>query len=174
MPERLGASHAVVDSVLTVLQQFDPPGICARNFSECLAIQLRERNRLDPAMQALVDNLDLLAKRDIAALRKICGVDDEDLADMIAEIRRLDPKPGLTFGSARRRPWCPTSSCARPRRRLACRAQQRNVAARAGQSDLLHRAVEDVRKDGDKSYFTDCLQTATWLVARSISAPAPS
>ena len=90
-----------VEAVLAVLQTFDPPGVCARNLSECLAIQLRELNRYDPAMQALVEHLDLLAKRDIAALRKICGVDDEDLADMIGEIRRLDPKPGLKFGSAR-------------------------------------------------------------------------
>jgi len=96
--ERLGAAQADVEAVLGVLQKFDPPGICARSLSECLAIQLRELNRYDPAMQGLVEHLDLLAKRDIAALRKLCGVDDEDIADMIAEIRRLDPKPGLKFG----------------------------------------------------------------------------
>src|ERR1700751_2058827 len=93
--ERLGAKPADVEAVLSVLQRFDPPGICARSLSECLAIQLRELNRYDPAMQALVEHLDLLAKRDLAALRKACGVDDEDIADMIGEIRRLDPKPGL-------------------------------------------------------------------------------
>ena len=65
--ERLGASQADVEAVLAVLQKFDPPGVCARNLSECLAIQLRELNRYDPAMQALVEHLDLLAKRDIAA-----------------------------------------------------------------------------------------------------------
>ena len=69
--ERLGASQADVDAVLAVLQKFDPPGVCARNLSECLAIQLRELNRYDPAMQALVENLDLLAKRDIASLAQI-------------------------------------------------------------------------------------------------------
>ncbi|MGL4555865.1 MAG: RNA polymerase factor sigma-54, partial [Afipia sp.] len=97
--EKLGTSREAVEAVLAVLQKFDPPGVCARNLSECLAIQLRERDRYDPAMQALVENLDLLAKRDIASLRKICGVDDEDIADMIGEIRHLDPKPGLKFGS---------------------------------------------------------------------------
>src|SRR6266404_2461979 len=81
--ERLGASPKDVEEVLEVLQKFDPPGICARNLSECLAIQLRELNRYDPAMQALVEHLDLLAKRDIASLRKFCGVDDEDITDMI-------------------------------------------------------------------------------------------
>src|SRR5207244_6840561 len=81
--ERLGASQAEVDAVLVVLQKFDPPGVCARSLSECLAIQLRELSGYDTAMQARVEHLDLLAKRDIAALRKSCGVDDEDIVDMI-------------------------------------------------------------------------------------------
>src|SRR5690349_16826887 len=163
--ERLGASQGDVDAVLSVLQKFDPPGVCARNLSECLAIQLRELNRYDPAMQALVENLDLLAKRDIAALRKLCGVDDEDITDMIGEIRRLDPKPGLKFGSARTQTMVP------------------DVYVRPGpdggwhvelNSDTLPRVLvnqiyytelsKTIRKDGDKSYFTDCLQNATWLV----------
>src|SRR5213592_930166 len=71
--ERLGASQQDVEAVLAMLQKFDPPGVCARNLSECLAIQLRELNRYDPAMQALVEHLDLLAKRDIAGLRKFCA-----------------------------------------------------------------------------------------------------
>ncbi|AFL48622.1 RNA polymerase sigma-54 factor [Sinorhizobium fredii] len=94
---RLGASAADVTRVLLVLQQFDPPGVFARTLSECLAIQLRLRNRLDPAMEALVANLELLARRDFATLKKICGVDEEDLVDMLAEIRKLDPKPGTSF-----------------------------------------------------------------------------
>src|SRR3954451_6259612 len=105
--ERLGASVEAVEEVLAVLQKFDPPGICARSLSECLAIQLRELNRYDPAMQALVEHLDLLAKRDIASLRKLCGLDDQDIADMIGEIRRLDPKPGLKFGTARAQTMVP-------------------------------------------------------------------
>ncbi|UPJ62562.1 RNA polymerase factor sigma-54 [Bradyrhizobium sp. 191] len=163
--ERLGASQADVEGVLAVLQKFDPPGVCARNLSECLAIQLRELDRYDPAMQALVEHLDLLAKRDIVALRKICGVDDEDIADMIGEIRRLNPKPGMKFGSARLQTMVP------------------DVYVRPGpdggwhvelNSDTLPRVLvnqtyyselsKKVGKDGDKSYFTDALQNATWLV----------
>ncbi|HEY9361384.1 MAG TPA: RNA polymerase sigma-54 factor, partial [Xanthobacteraceae bacterium] len=97
--EKLGAPVSEVDAVLAILQGFDPPGVCARNLTECLAIQLKERNRFDPAMQALVAHLDLLAKRDLAALRRLCGVGEEDLTDMIGEIRKLNPKPGLAFGS---------------------------------------------------------------------------
>src|SRR5262249_60952598 len=85
--EKLGAPAAEIDAVLAILQGFDPPGACARNLTECLAIQLKERNRFDPAMQALVAHLDLLAKRDLAALRRICGVGEEDLAGMIGPLR---------------------------------------------------------------------------------------
>ena len=163
--EKLGASLADVEGVLARLQTFDPAGICARNLAECLAIQLRERDRFDPAMQALVDNLELLAKRDFAALRRLCGVDDEDLAEMIAEIRRLNPKPGLAFGSALVQPVVP------------------DVMVRSGpdggwlvelNSDTLPRVLvnqtyyaevsKSARNAEEKSYLADCLQNATWLV----------
>src|SRR5262249_24959522 len=104
---KLGATPADVELVLAIVQTFDPPGVCARNLTECLAIQLRERDRFDPAMQALVEHLDLLAKRDLAALRRLCSVGDEDLTDMIAEIRRLIPKPGLAFGTTLVQPIVP-------------------------------------------------------------------
>jgi RNA polymerase sigma-54 factor len=105
--EKLGAQRSDVELVLAVLQTFDPPGVCARSLTECLAIQLKDRNRYDPAMQALVEHLDLVAKRDLAGLRRLCGVTEEDLADMIAEIRMLNPKPGLTFGSTMVQPIVP-------------------------------------------------------------------
>ena len=111
--EKLGTPQSEVEAVLAILQNFDPVGVCARNLTECLSIQLRERDRFDPAMQALVAHLDLLARRDLAALRKICGVGDEDLTDMIAEIRQLNPKPGLAFGSTVVQPICRTCSCGR-------------------------------------------------------------
>ena len=163
--DKLGIARESVDAVLAVLQKFDPPGVCARNLSECLAIQLRDRDRYDPAMQALVEHLDLLAKRDIASLRKICGVDDDDIADMIGEIRHLNPKPGLKFGSVKAQTVVP------------------DVYVRPGpdggwhvelNSDTLPKVLvnqvyyselsKTIRKDGDKSYFSDCLQNATWLV----------
>ena len=85
-----------VERVLKTLQGFDPVGIFARDLSECLELQLRELNRFDPAMAALLANLDLLAKRDFDRLRRVCGVDSDDLHDMIAEIKTLDPRPGKT------------------------------------------------------------------------------
>jgi RNA polymerase sigma-54 factor len=96
---RLGTDIEDVVSVLAVIQQCEPIGVGARNLAECLALQLKEKDRFDPAMAMLVANLELLAKRDFPQLKRLCRVDDEDLADMISEIRRLDPKPGLIFGS---------------------------------------------------------------------------
>jgi RNA polymerase sigma-54 factor len=93
----LGCARARIEAVLGRMQRFDPPGVLARSLRECLEIQLREKNRYDPAMAALLDNLDLLAKRDMRALMTTCEVDAEDLADMIAELKRLDPKPGAAF-----------------------------------------------------------------------------
>lgn len=163
--EQLGASMADVEAVVAILQRFDPAGICARSLAECLAIQLRERDRFDPAMQALVGHLDLLARRDFASLRRICGVDDEDMIDMVGEIRHLDPKPGTRFGSTPVQPVVP------------------DVFARLGpdggwivelNSDTLPKVLVNqsyytelargARKSEDKSYFSDCLQNATWLV----------
>ena len=97
LAEQLNCDLDHIEGVLARVQRFDPPGIFARNLSECLAIQLRERNRLDPAIQALLDNLELLAARNVPALLKVCGVDAEDLSDMVSEIRTLDPKPALRF-----------------------------------------------------------------------------
>jgi len=163
--ERLGAPQSEIDAVLAILQAFDPPGVCARNLSECLAIQLKEHDRFDPAMQALVGHLDLVARRDFSGLRRLCGVDDADLTDMIAELRRLNPKPGLAFGSSVVQPIVPDVYV--------------RTAADGGwlvelNSDTLPKVlvnqsyyaqVSKTAKNGEeKSYLADCLQTATWLM----------
>lgn len=94
---QMGVAPELFENVIQRLQRLDPAGIFARSLKECLAIQLREKNRLDPAMQTLLANLELLAKREHAQLMKLCGVDSEDLSDMIVEIRALSPKPALNF-----------------------------------------------------------------------------
>lgn len=95
--ERLGVDTDEVAAALNVCQTFEPVGLFARDLAECLALQLRQRDRLDPAMTLLLENLDLLARRDFVSLKRICGVDDEDILDMMAEIRALDPRPGTRF-----------------------------------------------------------------------------
>ncbi len=97
LPEQLGCDEALMERTFAVLHSFDPPGVCARNLKECLAIQLQDKNRLDPAMQALLENLDLMAAGNVAQLGKLCGVDAEDIKEMCAEIRALNPRPGSSF-----------------------------------------------------------------------------
>ncbi|MBU6268408.1 MAG: RNA polymerase factor sigma-54 [Sphingomonadales bacterium] len=98
--EELGLDEAEVEAALTLVQSLDPTGVGARNLAECIALQAKEADRYDPAMARLIDNLDLLARGDLARLKRMCGVDDEDFADMLAELRGYDPKPGLQFGGS--------------------------------------------------------------------------
>ncbi|MBS7540395.1 RNA polymerase factor sigma-54 [Ancylobacter lacus] len=162
--EKLGALTPTIEGVLEVIHTFDPPGIGARSLAECLAIQLRERNRYDPAMAALLQHLDLLAKRDFNQLRRICGVDEEDLAEMVAEIRRLNPKPGLSFGTGVVQPIVPD---------VFVRPAQDGSWFIELNSDTLPRVLvnqayysrvsKTTRNDREKAFLTDCMQTATWL-----------
>ncbi len=96
---RLGVPLHMVEEALAAIHRFDPSGVGARSLAECLAIQAKEADRYDPCMAVLIAHLDLVAKGALAQLKRICGVDDEDMADMIRELRSYDPKPGLRFGS---------------------------------------------------------------------------
>jgi len=154
-----------VEATLEWMQHFDPPGIFARNLAECLALQLRERNRLDPAMQALLDNLDLVARHDLAALVKVCGVDAEDIVDMLDEIRALNPKPTLVFDHTVAQPVTPD---------VIMRPQSGGMWLVELNSETLPRVLVNnhyyarisrtARKKEDKQYIAECLQSANWLV----------
>ncbi|MFM2371364.1 MAG: polymerase sigma-54 factor, partial [Pseudomonadota bacterium] len=96
--EALGLSAVVVERALGLVQSLDPTGIGARNLAECIALQAKEADRYDPCMARLIDNLELVARGEIARLKRLCQVDDEDFADMLAELRSYDPRPGLRFG----------------------------------------------------------------------------
>ena len=163
--EKLGTALPEVEAVLTILHGFDPVGVCARNLAECLAIQLKERDRFDPAMAALVGRLDLLAKRDLAGLRRLCGVGEDDLNDMIAEIRQLNPKPGLAFGSTMVQPIVPD---------VYVRPSPDGGYAVELNSDTLPKIlinqryhaelVKSATNQSAKTYLADNLQSATWLM----------
>ncbi|WP_159983384.1 MULTISPECIES: RNA polymerase factor sigma-54 [unclassified Novosphingobium] len=94
----LGLELAEMEAGLALVQTLDPTGVGARTLSECIALQAREADRYDPLMAKLIDNLDLLARGELPRLKRLCGVDDEDFADMLGELRGYDPKPGLRFG----------------------------------------------------------------------------
>jgi len=161
---RLGAPRDTVDAVLETCQGFDPAGLFARDLRECLALQLRRRDRYDPAMAALIDHLDLLAKRDFAALRRICRVDEGDLIDMLGEIRTLDPKPGAGFvaGAAETvvpdvvvKPapdgsWTVELNPDTLPRVLVDQAYFAHVCSRA-------------KSPAERDFLSDCMQSANWL-----------
>lgn len=165
---RLGVGRGQVEAVLARVQHFDPVGVGARSLSECIAIQAREVDRYDPAMARMIDNLDMLAKGQAAQLRKMCGVDEEDWADMIRELRGYDPKPGLRFAASDATPvtpdlfvrqtsegWAIEINNATLPRVLVNRQYYAELAAGAGKGPGA--------KDG-KAWLADCLASANWLV----------
>lgn len=163
--ERLGAPVDLVENTLRIIQTFEPAGVGARNLAECLAIQLRERDRFDPAMATLVDHLDLVAKRDHAALRRLCGVDEEDVTDMLAELRSLNPKPGHAFGATHVQPVIP-DVIVRPGPDGGWLVELNSgTLPKVLVNQSYYATVARRRKsDGDRVYLADCLQTANWLV----------
>jgi RNA polymerase sigma-54 factor len=170
--DRLGIAAAEVEAVLALIHTFDPPGIGARHLAECLAIQLRDQNRFDPAMEALVSRLDLVAKRDLAALRRLCGVDDEDLSEMLAEIRRLEPKPGRSFGDSPVSILVPDVVVRRAPDGSFHLELNPDTLPRVLVNQTYYAKVSRAAKgEGDKAFLTDCLQSANWL-ARSLDQRA--
>lgn len=165
----LGTTRAEVERVLVRVQAFDPPGLFARSLKECLALQLADRNRLDPAMQALLDHLDMLARRDLPGLLRVCGVDGEDLKDMIAELKALDPKPALRFGGGAAEPVIPD---------VLVRPGPGGEGIEAAwiielNPDTLPRVLLNNRyyarvsrgaSKEDRTFITESFQTASWLV----------
>ncbi|MGB7835961.1 MAG: RNA polymerase factor sigma-54, partial [Xanthobacteraceae bacterium] len=162
---KLGAPLAQVEAVLKVLQTLDPSGVGARSLAECLAIQLKERDRYDPAMQALIAHLDLLAKRDLAALKKLCAVDEGDLLDMVSELRALDPKPGLAFGSAPVQPVIPDVFVRKGHDGGWLVELNSDTLPKVLVSQTYYAEVsKTVKNQSEKAYLADCLQSASWLV----------
>ncbi len=161
---RLHTPLELVERILRLIQGFDPSGVGARDLAECLAIQLRERDRFDPAMQALVSHLDLLAKRDFAALRKICKVDEEDILDMLGEIRRLDPKPGRVFGGGSVAPVLP-DVIVRPLPNGSWHVElNTDVLPRIlVNHSYTTRVGKGNGKEADRNFISACRQTANWL-----------
>lgn len=163
--ERLGVDGDTVARVLEQCQRFDPAGVYARDLSECLALQLKERDRFDPAMATLVDNLELLAKRDIGALKKLCRVDDEDFAGMVAEIRALDPKPGLVFEADTTQAVVP-DIMVRPRADGSWQIElNADTLPRVLVNQSYYAEVRGAaRSKADHDYLSDRMASANWLV----------
>jgi RNA polymerase sigma-54 factor len=162
---RLGCEIGLVEGVLTRLQGLEPTGVFARDVAECLRLQLIERDRCDPAMSALLDNLDLLTRRDMAGLKRVCGVDDEDLRDMLAELRALTPRPGAAFGGEPSQPVSPDVFVREGPGGLWLVELNSDTLPRLLVDQRYHAKVSGgARSDQEKTFVADCLATANWLV----------
>ncbi len=165
LAEKLGCEVAFIERVLEILQSFDPPGIFARSLGECLALQLKDQNRYDPQVAALLENLDLLATHNIQKLRKKLQIDMDELAEMITEIKALNPKPGLQYGSVQVQTLIPD---------VIVKSTSDGRFLVELNSDTLPRVLvnqsyyslvsKNAQSEKDKGYIVSCLQNANWLV----------
>jgi RNA polymerase sigma-54 factor len=163
--ERLGCPPDRIEHVLSRLQEFDPPGVFARDLPECLALQLRDRNRLDPAMQRLLDNLPLLAARNVAGLIRICGVNAADLAEMVAEIKSLDPRPGQAFDPPLAEPVIPDILMrAAPEGGWQVELNPETLPRVLVNNRYYARVSKAGLNKAEREYLIDRLQAANWLV----------
>jgi RNA polymerase sigma-54 factor len=163
--ERLGTSLDTVEDVVKVLQGFEPIGVAARDLAECLRIQLKAKDRLDPAMDAMLSRLDLLARRDLAQLSTVCGVDADDIADMLTEIRGLTPKPGLAFGSEPVQPVVPDVFVREgPDGGWHVELNSDTLPRLLVNSRYYAKVTNSTRDKNAKNYLVESLNSANWLV----------
>ncbi len=165
LAERLAIEVVVVEEVLSVVQGFEPIGVGARDLAECLALQLKAQDRYDPAIAALLSRLDLVARRDIAALSELCGVDTADVQDMIAEIRRLTPKPGLAFSTEPVQAVVPDVFVRiGPDGGWHVELNADTLPKLLVNSRYYSQVAKGARDKDSKIYLAECLNTANWLV----------
>ena len=161
---RLGVALARVGAVLAQIQTLDPTGVGARDLAECLALQAKEADRYDPCMARLINHLDLLARGDLARLKRMCGVDDEDMADMIRELRGYDPKPGCRYGGEAAQAVTPDLFVVRTSAgwgiELNAATLPRVLVNRRYYNELSHGPQDKT----SKAWLSECLASANWLV----------
>jgi len=160
----MGLPLVEVERVLGVIHTFDPTGIGARSLAECLALQAKEADRYDPCIARLLANLDLLAKGALPQLRRICGVDEEDMADMIRELRSYDPKPGLRFSSDRAAPVTPDLFVRPTADGWAIEINSATLPRVLINRNYYVELASGKQDKSAKAWLADCLASANWLV----------
>jgi RNA polymerase sigma-54 factor len=162
--ELTGAPLAKVRQALELVQGLDPAGVGARSLAECLALQAKAADRYDPAMARLIDNLDLLSKGRTADLKRICGVDDEDLADMIRELRAYDPKPGCQFSKSGAEEVTPDVFVRPTRGGFAVELNQSTLPRLLVNRRYYQELKSGPQDKASRAWLSECLQNAGWLV----------
>ncbi len=161
----IGCTQAEAEALLPTLQSFDPAGVFARDLRECLMLQLKDKHHYDPAVAVVLDNLPALAAQDYQRLKKLCGLNDEDFSTMIAEIRRLDPKPGLNFAVNNAETLIPDLFIRRDKQGQFVAELNADALPKVLVNNGFYTALQQQTKDkGQKEYLTHCYQQANWLV----------
>ncbi|QLC25317.1 RNA polymerase factor sigma-54 [Parasphingopyxis algicola] len=163
LSHQLGVPVADLERALGVIQTFEPTGVGARDLAECLAIQSREADRYDPAMARLIDNLDLLARGELGRLKRMCRVDDEDMADMIAELRDYDPKPGCQFGGEPVQAVVPDIFVAPGKKGWAVELNNATLPKLIVNRSYYHEMSEAGDDEESRAWLNECLANANWL-----------
>ena len=159
-----GASLRTVEQALELVQGLDPPGVGARSLAECLALQARAADRYDPAMARLIDNLDLLSKGRLNDLKRICGVDDEDLGDMIRELRGYDPKPGCRFSGGVGEDVTPDVFVRQTRAGYAVELNTATLPRLLVNRRYYQELRSGPQDKKSRAWLSECLASANWLV----------
>ncbi len=162
--DRMGVTRAEAEEALFELQRFDPVGIGARDLSECLALQAKDADRYDPAMACLLNNLELLARGALPQLRRMCGVDEEDLRDMINELRAYDPKPGLRFESDTARSVIPDIFVAERKGGWIVELNTATLPRVLINQSYFAQVSANGCDKATKSWLNECMADANWLV----------
>jgi RNA polymerase sigma-54 factor len=153
-----------IEEALALVQDLDPPGVGARDLAECLALQAKAADRYDPAMARLIDNLDLLAKGRMTDLKRICGVDDEDLADMVRELRAYDPKPGCQFSTKGIEAVAPDVFVRQTRAGYAVELNQATLPRLLVNRRYYQELKTGPQDKASRAWLSECLASANWLV----------
>ena len=161
--DELGCTIERVEQTLGQCQELDPPGIFGRTLAECLKLQLREKNRLDPPMEILLQNLELLGRRDFNRLRRICGVDQEDLLQMFKEIKELNPRPASGFEHEVTQPVVPDVFVRHTKEGWAVELNSDTLPRILVNTRYYSLVRRHTRSKEDKKFLSERFHSANWL-----------
>ncbi|MEM7056301.1 MAG: RNA polymerase factor sigma-54 [Pseudomonadota bacterium] len=161
---RLEMPLDAVEEGLLLLQACEPTGVGARDVSECLALQLAEREPVNPEMRKLMEHMDLLAKGDLKRLQSICDVDAQTLGKMIAELRTLNPRPCAGYEAVQAQTVVPDIVLTRS----DWGGWRIELNADTLPNVLIDRTYKAEFSGTDcaetKTYLADCQANASWLI----------
>ncbi len=102
--QNVATTPAEIETLIKQIQQFDPPGICARDLKECLILQLKrklgEGKEVDRAMQVMEKYFDEFTKKHYEKIQRGLSLNDQQLKEVINQIIKLNPRPGGNIGES--------------------------------------------------------------------------